>query len=279
MVVLAVLVVLAALAWWAGPGWRPRRLPGVTRPRPWRIGHRGTRTLHPENSLAALEEALRRLDGIETDVRRSADGALLLFHDDRIGSLPVAEAHVDVLRDRHPGLVTLAELFDLARRYPDRLLNLELKSEGGVRPLASFERAFVRAVRTSGCADRVLVSSFDPLALLRVRLLAPSLRTALLTAPEAPRLLREGAPARWLHVDALHPHVDQVRDDRLARARRRGLPVHVWTVNDPDRMRSLIDAGVAGLVGDDPDDLVRYGRGGGDAAAQDTSTPGKEHAP
>lgn len=279
MTLLATLVVFAALLWWAGPGWRPRSLPGVTRSRPWRIGHRGTRTVHPENTIEALEEALRRLDGIETDVRRTADGRFVLFHDDAVGSLRVAKADAEVLRDRHPGLATLDELFALSETYPDRLLNLELKTEGGVRPLAAFERAFVRAVRASGCADRVLVSSFDPLALARVRLLAPSLRVALLTAPEAPRILRDGALARWLHVDALHPHVDQVHERLLTRADERGLPLHVWTVNDPDRMRALADAGVAGLIGDDPGDLVRYVRPGTRNGSRTGTTLGKEQAP
>jgi glycerophosphoryl diester phosphodiesterase len=83
---------------------------------------------------------------------------------------------------------------------------------------------------------------------------------ALLTSPDAPPGLRSGRLARWLHVDALHPELDQVTSDVLQRSRRRNLPIHVWTVNAPERIRDLRAAGVAGIIGDDPHDLVRYGR-------------------
>lgn len=210
--------------------------------------------------MAAFELALSVVDGIETDVQRTGDGELVLWHDFDCHGLEIRAADLAALRVRVPHLATLSELFRVARDHPGTALNLELKSVP--RPLRGFalERDLVRAVRASGLADRVLVSSFDPLALARVRLLAPELRTALLTAAEAPAALRSGALARWLHVDALHPQDRQVDDALLERCARRGLPVHVWTVNDEARMAALARAGVAGLIGDDPAVLARHGK-------------------
>lgn len=263
MLLAAVILVTVLAVWWANAGWRPRPLPGVQRPRPWLLAHRGivdAETSAFENTRPALEAALDRLDGLETDVQRTRDGDLVLVHDLVLGSLVVRKAETAVLRDRIPGLTTLDTLFDLAERFPGRILNLEVKSSG--RPWRSWalERAVVRAIFARGMASRVLVSSFDPIALARIRLLAPGLRIALLTAPEAPRGLRGGALARWLHVDALHPRHDQIDDALLERCRRRDLPVHTWTVNDEGRARSLLDGGVSALIGDDPDVLLRQGR-------------------
>jgi glycerophosphoryl diester phosphodiesterase len=259
---LALTLIALLLLVWAGPLWRPRPLPGVTRPRPWRLGHRGARGPRPENTVAAFELALATVDGLETDVQRTRDGHLVLWHDLACHGLAVADATLAELRAREPGLASLDELVRVARAHPGTLLNLEIKSRP--RPLRGWalERELARTVRTAGLADRTLISSFDPLALARVRLLAPRLRTGLLTAPDLPRSLRSGTAARWLHVDALHPEDRQVSAELLARARNRDLPVVVWTVNDPSRMRELARVGVAGIIGDDPATLARTGEGG-----------------
>ena len=90
---------------------------------------------------------------------------------------------------------------------------------------------------------RVLVSSFNPLSLMRVRLLEPKLRTALLYALDVPLFLRTGHLARWLHVDAVHPHCSQVDTELLRWATRHNLPVNTWTVNDTARVKELTSLG------------------------------------
>ena len=208
--------------------------------------------------MAAFELAFAHLDGIETDVQRTRDGVLVLWHDFECFGRPVARTdHAELLASA-PEMATLGELFALARAHPGTLLNLELKSLP--RPLRGWEleRDLVAAVRASGLADRVLVSSFDPLALLRVRLLAFELRTALLIAPEMRRPWRDGVAAGWLHVDALHPQSAQVDEALAARAAARDLPLNVWTVNDPREMRTLVQRGVAAVMGDDPVVLARH---------------------
>lgn len=254
---LAAAVVLF-LAWRLA--WRPRALPGVHAARRdgaakaepvLLIGHRGTRTAKPENTLEAFRFALDAgLDGIEFDVQRSADGALVITHDSVVDGKDVRSMSHAELRAKLPALTTLDALFELARAYPGRLLNLEIKAEGFATH--GLERQVAKAVRESGLADRVLVSSFNPLSLARLRLAAPELRTGLLFAPDQPRWLSSGASAPLLHVDALHPHHDQVTDGLMRRARAARLSVNTWTVNDPAEVRRLYALGVDGIMADDP---------------------------
>lgn len=241
--------------------WRPRPLPGVHRSRPWLIGHRGAVGPERENTLAAFRHAFESgLDGIECDVQLSRDRQLVLLHDIRVEGMPVRSLTLTELRGIAPQLATLASLLTLAQRYPGTLLNLELKSDGGrSRGLVS---ALAATVHRSGLADRVIVSSFDPRLLAQLRLRAPSLRAGLLTAGDQPRVLRGGALAGWLHVDALHPHDDQVTPALLARAQRRGLLVSTWTINDSARVEELAAAGLDGIMADDPAELRRAAGGG-----------------
>ena len=251
------LLALAILIW-TGPLWRPRGLPGVTRHRPWALGHRGVRGSLPENTVAAFRAALDAgLDGLETDVQRTRDGALVLVHDFQVAGMRVCDATEAELRAAAPQLATLAELLALVRDRPGTLLNVELKTVGwNDRRLAA---AVAAALTASGLGDRLVVSSFSFVALLRFRVHAPRIRTAYLWSeePRVPWLGRSPWPAPLLHVDALHPHHPAVTPERVARWKRRGLTVNTWTVNEAADAARVLAAGVDGVMGDDPDALLR----------------------
>ena len=257
----ALLLILILAPLWRYALWRPRRLPGVTRAAPLLLGHRGVRGARPENTVEAFAHALQAgLDGVECDVQRTRDGALVLVHDFDFRGRRVTDLGLAEVRALAPNVPELAQLFDLAENHPGTLLNVELKT-AGLRS-RGVERAVARAVWASGMADRVLVSSFNPASLLKLRLAAPRLRVGLLYAPDLPPLLRTPWLAGWLHVDALHPHESQVTPALLARARARGLGVNTWTVNDPKRITSLLLLGADAIIGDDPSVLLEAaGRG------------------
>lgn len=255
-----VLCLGAAMALWRAT-WRGRALPGVRRGGTLLVGHRGTRSVEPENTLAAFRRAFDEgLDGVEFDVQRSLDGTLVLTHDDEVEGRLVSVQRYGELRDQIPGLATLGELLTLARAYPGRLLNLEIKASGW--RTRGLERAVVSAVREADMLDRVLISSFNPLSVARVRFLDPSLRVALLY-DESTRL-RPGLAPRpgWLHVDAVHPRFPLVDRAFVRTAHRRGVAVNVWTVNQLEDMRRLRAIGVDAIMGDDPATL-RSGRAEG----------------
>jgi glycerophosphoryl diester phosphodiesterase len=252
------LVALLALVAWRYALWRPRGVPGVDRPRPWALGHRGVRRSLPENTVAAFEAAMGAgLDGLEVDVQRTRDGHLVLTHDFDLAGHRVVDADLGTLRAVAPDLPTFDQLVAVVRRYPGTLLNVELKTLGWRD--RGLPAAVAEAIRAAGLADRTIVSSFSPVALARFRLRAPEVRTGYLwvARADAPPWLRSPWPAGWLHVDALHPQHPSVTSEAVARWRRRGALVSTWTVNAPDDVARVRAAGVDGIIGDDPRTLLR----------------------
>jgi len=238
--------------------------------RPLNLAHRGASYDAPENTLAAFDLALRLgADGIELDVQLSADGVPVVIHDwtlDRTtdGQGPVATwrwAELRTLdagswfdsayaRQRIPSLEDVFAAFGRRLRY-----NIELK----VRGLRSngLERAVIAMIHRHGLTNRVLVSSFNPLALRRVGRLEPHLETGLLLAPEQPIYLRRAWLAPFVPHTARLPKYPLVDASYMAWARRRGYRVGVWTVDDPDEMMRLADLGVDAIITNRPDVLGR----------------------
>jgi glycerophosphoryl diester phosphodiesterase len=249
------LYLLLLLFLWRTVFWNPRKLPGVTRQKPLLLGHRGVRGERPENTLEAFQLAFESgLDGIECDVQRTKDGELILFHDFEIQGKKVKSLEYPHLKAIDPRIPRVSELLDLARHYPGTLLNLELKSE--TLTTDGLERDTIRLVKQYGLEDRVLISSFNPVSLLRLRFLGPGLRTGLLYSPDMPWWGRNALLAGWLHVDALHPYFEQITPDMLRKAQKRGLMVNTWTVNDEMRISSLSSWGVDAMIGDSPTALL-----------------------
>lgn len=227
--------------------------------RPLVFGHRGAREVAPENTMAAFQKALALgADGIELDVMLSADGIPVVIHDYTLerttnGRGRVAEHTLAQLRALDAGggepIPTLAEVLDA---FGDSLrINIELKiasaaDDGLVARVAQL-------VAERGLFDTVLISSFNPLALWRMRRADARLARGLLYAPGVPLYLRRAWVAPFLALDAMHPHFSMVDAVYMRWARRRGYHVNVWTVNDPGEMERLLDLGVDVLITDRPD--------------------------
>jgi glycerophosphoryl diester phosphodiesterase len=226
------------------------------------VGHRGGRGpgWPAENTLAAFEQA--RTQGaraIELDVRTCAGGAVVVFHDATLGRMTGERdpRRVSAVPEREllgidlgggATIPTLAEVLAWARAA-DVAVNVEMKH--GVPHRRAFVRATVDAILASG-AD-VLLSSFDPSLLSLAAAMAPSLGRAFLTEAKQPawaKALQEAA--RPPLVQVLHLERTAADANRVARYRRRGLRVGVWTVNDPDEARELVRFGVASIITDQP---------------------------
>jgi len=233
--------------------------------RPLIIAHRGASAEAPENTLAAFQAAARAgADGIELDVTMCASGDVVVIHDDTIdrttnGSGRVRDMSLETLRffdagrwfdARYEGQVipTLADVVDLVDE--SLFINIEIKSTG-LRD-EGLEDGVIDLVRRRSIGDRVLISSFSPIALWRVRHRAPQLRRALLTAPNMPLFLRSGWPAPLVRPHTLHPHHSQVDDQYVQRAHQRGRQVNAWTVDAPEEMRRLCEMGVDGIITNHP---------------------------
>lgn len=237
---------------------------GFTRAgRPLVWGHRGASFDAPENTLAAFRLALEQgADGVELDAQRCASGEVVVLHDESLGRTTgfaglVTETPYATIRsldagarkseryrgERVPLLAEVLEAFPL-------LVNVELKCERTDDRGLTAE--VVRIVREAGAQDRVLLSSFNPVCLLRARARAPKMVRALLFESQQKWALRSALAAPALAVAALHPEHVLATPDRVARWRRRGYSVGCWTVDDPDRAAALVESGVSALITNRP---------------------------
>ena len=250
---------------------------------PHLIAHRGGSALAPENTLAALEQAVRlwNPDIIEIDVRATADGRCVLMHDPTLdrttnGRGLVATrtlAELKQLDAGHPFValdgthafrgqgVTIPTIEEVFEALPDTRFIVEVKIGTAQKPL--FE-----AIERFGAHERVLAAGErdvdrDMFRYYRGPTSESGDRMRRMYRLHKLRLMR-----RWrAHTDAVQFPFEyrgrRVVNKRLVRElKRKGLFVHIWTVNDPDDMRMLLDWGVDGILSDRPDLLAEVmGRG------------------
>jgi glycerophosphoryl diester phosphodiesterase len=215
-----------------------------------------------ENSLSAFRRAVA--EGyyyLETDVHATADDVVVVHHDavlDRttdscgaIARLPWRVVRTAKIGGREP----VSRLEDVLEELPNALLNIDVKAERAIRPLLD-------TLRRTNAFGRVCVASFSEARLERVRRYGPDgLLTSMGTKAIA-RLWAAGRLPRFVRARRGYQRIAQVPvrqggltvvDKRLiAAARRRGIEVHVWTIDDPGQMNELIDLGVDGLMTDRP---------------------------
>jgi len=214
------------------------------------VGHRGASRDHPENTLAAFRGASAQFaDGVELDVRSTADGVLAVCHDARLADgRVIAELRGASLPDSVP---TLAEALAACMGM---LVNVEIK-HGPDEPGFSEDRRLADAVMTviAGLSDRppILVSSFDLATIDRVRIIAPEVPTGYLVLSATEPVDAVAVAAVGGHV-AIHPNDWFVDEALIVRAHEAGVAVNVWTVDDPDRIRALAAWGVDAIITNTP---------------------------
>ncbi|MDA3038106.1 MAG: glycerophosphodiester phosphodiesterase [Actinomycetota bacterium] len=219
------------------------------------IAHRGASAEQPENTMPAFAAARAAgADGVELDVRLSADDVLVLHHDAHLADGRLIRAvHSTELP---PSIPTLGEVM-LATA--DLFVNIEIKnspSEEGHDPDQGLSVAVAALVAGMEAHDRTLVSSFELESILRLRPVDPTIALAWLTWGEAdPEALIGRAVDHRLQ--AINPHDRQVDRAFVERAQGEGLAVYVWTVDSPERALELADFGVDGIITNDPRALVR----------------------
>lgn len=242
------------------------------------FAHRGARRVAPENTLPAFAAALDQgADGIELDVHRTRDGALVVIHDFVLerttdGHGPVRGATLDEIRRLDAGsrfaarfagtqVPTLDEVLDLVG---DRcLVNIEIKSDDPYGCDAS--DGVLATIRRRKLYDRVIVSSFNPVTLIKLRHLDADLALGVLYEAATPEFLRELWAGPLVRPQAQHPSYDMVDEGFMAWARGHGCAVNVWTVNELPEARRLANLGVDALITDVPDLLLAGGIGAGRA--------------
>lgn len=228
---------------------------------PLALAHRGGGAEVPENSYAAIEHTVALgYRYLETDLHRTADGVVVLLHDETVdrttdGTGPLDQMTWDQarrLRDHSGG--RLARLDEVLADFPDLRLNLDVKEDAVVGPA-------LRVVAEAGAGDRVCFASFSDRRLRAIRRLTEGAVATSLGRSEIVRLLVTGRPGRTqaptghavcVQVPPRHRGLAVVNPQFVSQAHRLGLQVHVWTIDDAPTMHRLLDLGVDGIVTDRP---------------------------
>jgi glycerophosphoryl diester phosphodiesterase len=213
-----------------------------------------------ENTLDAFAEA-RRLgaDGVELDVRLTADGALAVHHDAVVPGLgPICELGVSDLPARVPLLADALAVCD------GMVVNVEIKNapqDTGWDPGEAVAAQTATSIEESGWTERVIVSSFQLSTLRAVQAADGRLQLGALwgwTVDPA------GAVAETVAAGfgAVHPFVSSVTPALVAEVHDAGLSLNVWTVNSPDDLQAMVGLGVDAVITDRLVEALEVARGG-----------------
>lgn len=241
--------------WWQQHHWQAEEWPsGALQAAPFQA-HRGFHAIEQENTLAAFRAAREQgAEMIELDVRLSRDGQVVVFHDVDLRRLGGEATLVSALTAEELRLRVSAPLLEEVLRDPSvpSLVNIEIKSRSALD--GRLEKAVAAVIEKTQSSSRVLISSFNPLALFRMSRLLPAVPRALLAtqepAPDNKIYLRRMWLAPYIGVHLLHlDHRDLTPED-IQNYRRRRIPVALWTVNEESRARAFLAAGALSIISD-----------------------------
>lgn len=256
------------------------------------FAHQGGSYEGPSSTLAAIAHALDvGCSAIELDVHATSDRRIVVCHDSTVERTTahrgaIAGLSLDELRQMDnafwwspgetvsPGLspahypyrglaprdlrFSIVTLEEVARTFPGVLLNLDIKqTDPEVEP---YEELLARELRRLERTDSVIVASFHDRAIVRFRQLAPEVATSAATGEVSAFFYSLDGhpvvpPAQVLQVPARFADIEVVSERFVDVAHEMGVAVHVWTVNELDEMRRLLDLGVDGLISDTPTQL------------------------
>jgi glycerophosphoryl diester phosphodiesterase len=256
----------------------PARSRDTPEPGPRIYAHRGSTVLAPENTSAAFDLALHfQADVLETDVRLSRDGVVMVTHDERLDRTTNGQGRVldhrateitrldaghhfidlDGRQWRNDG-ARIESLDELFARYPNVHINIDIKDRSDAAA-----QAVAQSIERAGREQSVTVGSFHASTLARFRQCSPQVTTAasqsevarLYFSPIGPRKARTTQshcfdyvqiPVSWWGLPLARPAFIQ-------RAKQQGLQMIYWTINDRSLMQRLVSAGADGIVTDRPD--------------------------
>lgn len=232
------------------------------------FAHRGSKGTHPENTMAAFQKAAEiGAEGIEFDVHLSADGELVIIHDetlDRTTSLTgyVKDHSAQQLKTGDAGvkfsreflgerIPFLGEVFEWAK--DNRLwMNVEIKTDK--LAYEGIEQKIINAIRHHEMEHRVILSSFNHQSIEKVKLLAPDLERA---------LLFEGLPENLEQIlrdkqeSGFHPDKDSLNESVNELAKTLGYKIRPWVANDEADIIKLAEMGVDVIMTDFPEKALK----------------------
>lgn len=229
------------------------------------LAHRGSCVRAPENTISAFNLAFEEgADGIELDAKLTLDGEVVVIHDhttDRTTGYRgvVSQMRLKELKDLEAGslfdpkflgeqIPTLDEVFEAVGKK--MLVNVELTNY--TSPRDELVEKVVEIVRRHEVQDSVLFSSFFASNLRKAAELMPEVPCAMLCSPGIFGALARSSYGYRAAPEIVHPYFTDVSAGFVAREHGRNRRVHVWTVNEVPDLRRMVDAGVDGMITNDP---------------------------
>ena len=229
------------------------------------FAHRGASAYAPENTLAAFRLAFEQgADGIELDAKLSADGIVVVMHDQTVdrttnGSGSVSKLTMSEIKLLDAGghfspsfigepVPTLEEVFEAVGKR--LLINIELTNYDSA--IDALPIRVAQLIKKHHLSDQVMMSSFHPLNLIRFHWQLPTVTTGLLTQPAGAGAWARSWIGTLLPYDALHPYFADVNAEMVDRIHQRGKKINVWTVNSGEEICRLKNLMVDGIITDDP---------------------------
>ncbi|GAB4334738.1 MAG: glycerophosphodiester phosphodiesterase [Calditrichia bacterium] len=226
--------------------------------RPIIFAHRGANTFAPENTLSAFEEAIRLgCDGIELDIRFTADREIVVFHDRnalrmtgqrlsvqkstlrQIKSLKIVDD-----KGKNHSIPTLEEVLDLAGK--EVLVNIDLKKESVSRNY--FEETLLKTLRVINLRDNIIISSFNPFSLKKLYALNPSLHYGFIFRNRSGLMMLNGHP-----VSSFHPRFRLLSRRFVRVLQEKGAKIYSWTVEKAEEIFKQMELGVDGIITNRPE--------------------------
>jgi glycerophosphoryl diester phosphodiesterase len=224
------------------------------------IGHRGGAAGYPENTLASFKKAVEiGADGVEFDVQLTADGEVVVIHDELIdrtmnGIGLVKDYKLSELRQLNAGefyspefkeekIPTLAEVLEVVKNL--EVINIELKN---YLPYPELEEKVLKLVEQFEIREKVIISSFNHYSLQKIKKLQPEIKTGCLLMS---KMINAPDYAFKRGFEALHLHFLTADQETVDKAHFMGMQLNVYTVNFPDAVSELLEKNVDMIMTDD----------------------------
>ncbi len=250
--------------------WRPLDVDRLYVNSPLLMGHRGSPKNHPENTSPSFYHAVESgLSAVEIDVMATRYEKIVCSHNHDLeretnGYGYIRNIDYSDLKKVNAGIkypelspTTIPLLEEVIDELPEEIfLNIEIKSEKpfGLRTAD----LLVKLIRQKNLHHRVVVSSFHPFIIWRVKSLDKGIPTAYIWSNQlVPKILRKPWFINLVHPDMLNPEAHLVTEKLVSYARRKGVRLNVWTVNNYPAMIWLLKQGVDGIISDYPNLMLK----------------------
>ena len=234
-------------------------------------GHRGAPTLAPENTLLSFQEAINNnIDGIELDVQLSKDRKLIIYHDEyidyngsksKISNLSLEEIQLIDVKNNFTNLAfqKIPELSEVLEILPSNMiLNIEIKSYYSNLFSNGIEDELLKTVKGKVDMQQLIISSFNPFIVKRIKKIDKSLSTALIWSSKSywwlsvAMIPKYKVFSAYCKPDIFHVNINDVNKKMVNWFQKRNIPLYAYTVNTKSDLDKAQGYELNGIFTDDP---------------------------